>query len=272
MNFDLTACHLYGILDLGYVEPSRALEVTRAMLAGGVQILQLRAKKIPPAEILQLAQILASVCRAAGVPFILNDHPELVGPSGADGVHVGQDDQSVAEARRLAGPGKLVGLSTHSPAQARDAFEQKPDYIGFGPLFRLPPSPTTRRSERPTSPISTATPPSQFSASAESNSKTSPKSSPPARNASSLFRESCKPPTYLLTVWKAFVSCVETGGEGGIRTLGSLLDYGALAKRCFRPLSHLTNFRGAKIITKRSEGQTLARWLAPRRRVPKMPR
>ncbi|MEN9469230.1 MAG: thiamine phosphate synthase [Verrucomicrobiota bacterium] len=141
MNFDLTACHLYGILDLGYVEPSRALEVTRAMLAGGVQILQLRAKKIPPAEILQLAQILASVCRAAGVPFILNDHPELVGPSGADGVHVGQDDQSVAEARRLAGPGKLVGLSTHSPAQARDAFEQKPDYIGFGPLFSTPTKP-----------------------------------------------------------------------------------------------------------------------------------
>ena len=141
MNFDLTARHLYGILDLGYVEPSRALEVTRAMLAGGVEILQLRAKKIPPADILPLAQVLAPLCRAAGVPFILNDHPELVGPAGADGVHVGQDDLSVAEARRLAGSGKLVGLSTHSPAQARAAFEQKPDYIGFGPLFSTPTKP-----------------------------------------------------------------------------------------------------------------------------------
>lgn len=141
MSFDLSGCHLYGILDLGYVEPAKAVETTRAMLAGGVQILQLRAKKLPPAEILPLAQNLAPLCRAAGVPFILNDHPELVAPSGADGVHVGQDDQSVAEARRLAGPGKLVGLSTHSPAQARAAFEQKPDYIGFGPLFSTPTKP-----------------------------------------------------------------------------------------------------------------------------------
>jgi len=141
MSFDLSGCRLYGILDLGYVEPAKAVETTRAMLAGGVQILQLRAKKLPPAEILPLAQNLAPLCRAAGVPLILNDHPELVAPSGADGVHVGQDDQSVAEARRLAGPGKLVGLSTHSPAQARAAFEQKPDYIGFGPLFSTPTKP-----------------------------------------------------------------------------------------------------------------------------------
>ncbi len=132
---------LYGILDLGYVEPAKSVETTRAMLAGGVQILQLRAKKLSPAEILPFAQNLAPLCRAAGVPFILNDHPELVGPAGADGVHVGQDDLSLAEARRLAGPGKLVGLSTHSPAQARAAFAQKPDYIGFGPLFSTPTKP-----------------------------------------------------------------------------------------------------------------------------------
>ena len=132
---------LYGILDLGYCAPAAALETARAMLAGGVQILQLRAKKLTPAEILPLAQNLAPLCRVAGVPFILNDHPELVGPAGADGVHVGQDDLSPAEARRLAGPGKLVGLSTHSPAQARAAFAQKPDYIGFGPLFSTPTKP-----------------------------------------------------------------------------------------------------------------------------------
>jgi len=138
---NLAERRLYGILDLGYVEPAKCVETTRAMLAGGVQILQLRAKKLPPAEILPIAQILAPLCRAAGVPFILNDHPELVGPAGADGVHVGQDDQSVADARRLVGPGKLVGLSTHSPAQARAAFEQNPDYIGFGPLFSTPTKP-----------------------------------------------------------------------------------------------------------------------------------
>lgn len=141
MSQTLAACRLYGILDLGYCEPAKAAETTRAMLAGGVQILQLRAKNRPPAEILPLARVLSPLCREAGVPFILNDHPELVGPSGADGVHVGQDDRSVAEARRLAGPGKLIGLSTHSLAQARTAFEQKPDYIGFGPLFSTPTKP-----------------------------------------------------------------------------------------------------------------------------------
>jgi thiamine-phosphate pyrophosphorylase len=141
MTQNLADRRLYGILDLGYCEATKALETTRAMLAGGVQILQLRAKNLAPAEILPLAQNLAPLCREVGVPFLLNDHPELVGPSGADGVHVGQDDQSVAEARRLIGPGKLVGLSTHSPAQARAAFEQKPDYIGFGPLFSTPTKP-----------------------------------------------------------------------------------------------------------------------------------
>ena len=141
MTQNLADRRLYGILDLGYCEAAKAVETTRAMLAGGVQILQLRAKNLTPAEILPLAQTLAPLCREAGVPFLLNDHPELVGPSGADGVHVGQDDQSVAEARRLIGPDKLVGLSTHSPAQARAAFEQKPDYIGFGPLFSTPTKP-----------------------------------------------------------------------------------------------------------------------------------
>lgn len=141
MTQNLADRRLYGILDLGYCEAAKAFETTRAMLAGGVQILQLRAKNLAPAEILPLAQNLAPLCREAGVPFLLNDHPELVGPSGADGVHVGQDDQTVAEARRLIGPGKLVGLSTHSPAQARAAFEQKPDYIGFGPLFSTPTKP-----------------------------------------------------------------------------------------------------------------------------------
>jgi thiamine-phosphate pyrophosphorylase len=141
MTQNLADRRLYGILDLGYCAAAKALETTRAMLAGGVQILQLRAKNLAPAEILPLAQNLAPLCREAGVPFLLNDHPELVGPSGADGVHVGQDDQTVAEARRLIGPGKLVGLSTHSPEQARAAFEQKPDYIGFGPLFSTPTKP-----------------------------------------------------------------------------------------------------------------------------------
>ena len=141
MTTDLANIPLYGILDLGYVDSVRCLETADAMLAGGVGLLQLRAKNLASADILSLARDIAPRCRAAGVPFVINDHPELVGPSEADGVHVGQDDMAVAEARRLAGPGKLVGLSTHSPSQAKAALDQQPDYIGFGPLFATPTKP-----------------------------------------------------------------------------------------------------------------------------------
>jgi thiamine-phosphate pyrophosphorylase len=132
---------LYGILDLGYVTPADCEQVTRKMLDGGIQILQLRAKRIPKVEIPELARRLAPLCNEASVPFIINDYPELVAACGADGVHVGQDDMSVDQARALAGHGKIVGLSTHSLAQVKSASEQGPDYIGFGPLFPTPTKP-----------------------------------------------------------------------------------------------------------------------------------
>ncbi len=137
----LKGARLYGILDLGYVAAARAAVVAGQMLEGGVQVLQLRAKKAPTDEILRLAREVAPLCRSHGVPFILNDHPELVREAGADGAHVGQDDMTVAEARRLAGSGVIIGKSTHSLAQARGAWEERPDYIGFGPLFATPTKP-----------------------------------------------------------------------------------------------------------------------------------
>ena len=137
----LSPCRLYGILDTGYVERERLVPVLRALIQGGVDLIQLRAKKETPAEILEMARELAPVCREAGIPFILNDHPELVREAGADGAHVGQDDLSVAEARRLAGPDALIGKSTHSLDQALAAALETPDYIGFGPLFATPTKP-----------------------------------------------------------------------------------------------------------------------------------
>ncbi len=137
----LQRARLYGILDLGYVKPPSAEEAVRAMLEGGVGILQLRAKGHAESEILALAWKIAPLCQKARVPFILNDHPALVRECGADGVHVGQDDLSVAEARFLAGPGAIVGKSTHSIAQAVAADLEQPDYIGFGPLFQTPTKP-----------------------------------------------------------------------------------------------------------------------------------
>jgi len=137
-------CRLYGILDLGYVTAQAAPGVLAAMLEGGVEIVQLRAKNVPEQEIARLAEQALPLTRAAGVPLILNDYPELAGRLGVDGVHVGQDDLPVAEARRLAGGAALVGKSTHSIAQAEAALGEAPDYIGFGPLFATPTKPDYR--------------------------------------------------------------------------------------------------------------------------------
>lgn len=126
---------LYGILDFGYVAPNDAVATAARMIHGGVQILQLRAKNHAPEFLLPIASELARRCRDAGIPFVVNDHIELARDSGAHGVHVGQDDRSVAEARRLLGRPGIVGKSTHSLAQASNSQTEEPDYIGFGPLF-----------------------------------------------------------------------------------------------------------------------------------------
>jgi len=137
----LWRAQLYGILDLGYVADDKALDIAGKMLAGGIQLLQLRAKSRKPRTILHLAGDLAKLCQEHQVPFILNDRPELVPECDADGAHVGQDDVSVAEARKLAGERAIIGKSTHSLTQALAAQKEKPDYIGFGPLFATPTKP-----------------------------------------------------------------------------------------------------------------------------------
>jgi len=115
--------------------------MTELLLDGGVDIIQLRAKGCTSAHILEMASQIAPICHRLGVPFILNDYPELVQAAGANGAHVGQDDLSVAEARSLAGPEAIIGKSTHSLDQAIAAAAEIPDYIGFGPLFPTPTKP-----------------------------------------------------------------------------------------------------------------------------------
>lgn len=131
----LADCHLYGILDLGYVEPKDAVPMTRRMLEGGVDILQLRAKRVPAPAIVELAQQVTPVCQEFGVPFVLNDYPALVDLCRAQGAHIGQDDGPIGPARAAAGAGAVVGRSTHSLAQVRAACTEGADYLAFGPLF-----------------------------------------------------------------------------------------------------------------------------------------
>ncbi|MCX7869698.1 MAG: thiamine phosphate synthase [Terrimicrobiaceae bacterium] len=135
----IASARLYAILDLGCVAPEKAPEVAAGLLAGGAGALQLRAKQHDPALLAGLAASLSQLCRAAGVPFIVNDHPALARDCGADGLHLGQDDGPIAEARKVFSG--LVGRSTHSPQQALAAQEEGADYIGFGPLFATPTKP-----------------------------------------------------------------------------------------------------------------------------------
>ncbi len=135
---------LYGILDLGYVAAADAPDMARRMLAGGVNILQIRAKGLLAPDVLALAAAVRPFTEAAGVPLIINDHPFLVPRTGADGAHIGQDDGPLAAARAKAGAGKIVGRSTHSVEQALAARDEGADYLGFGPLFATPTKPDYR--------------------------------------------------------------------------------------------------------------------------------
>lgn len=138
----LREARLYGILDLGYVAPADLERVAEQMCTGGIDLLQLRAKGFDEYEIEEFAIRVQPIAAAAGVPFLLNDHPHLVPSMGADGAHVGQDDLTVADARWRAGralagevPVPIIGKSTHSVAQAVAAAAEGADYIGFGPLY-----------------------------------------------------------------------------------------------------------------------------------------
>lgn len=119
-----------------------ALEPARleALLDGGVDIVQLRMKEAPEAAILREAAWMRETCARWGVPFLLNDRPDLAVAAGADGVHVGQDDDEVAVARAAVGPDKLVGLSTHAPEQLAAAPEAA-DYVAVGPVWATPTKP-----------------------------------------------------------------------------------------------------------------------------------
>ena len=141
----LAKARLYGILDLGYIAEDSLERMAAQLCEGGVDIVQLRAKGRDECAIEEMANRVAPILRDAGVPFIINDFPELVPSIGADGAHVGQDDFSVADARWRAGralagevPLPFIGKSTHSVEQAIAAAAEGADYIGFGPLFPTP--------------------------------------------------------------------------------------------------------------------------------------
>jgi thiamine-phosphate pyrophosphorylase len=116
-------------------------EFLAAVLGAGVDIVQLRMKDAGDEEIVAAGRRFARLAADHDALFILNDRPDLVAAAGADGVHVGQDDTPVAEARALVGPDRIVGLSTHSPEQVDAAAGLPVDYIGVGPVHATPTKP-----------------------------------------------------------------------------------------------------------------------------------
>ena len=111
------------------------------MLRGGADLIQLRGKRQTIARLTDLADQLHGLTSHAGVPLIINDHPEIARDLRAEGVHLGQDDVSIAVAREIVGRECWIGKSTHSVEQAIAAEAEGADYIGFGPLFATPTKP-----------------------------------------------------------------------------------------------------------------------------------
>jgi thiamine-phosphate pyrophosphorylase len=137
----LSDCQLYGILDLSYVVGSNVARVAETLVQGDVDLIQLRGKETSIAQLVDLARELHPITSEASIPLIVNDHAEVAREVPVEGVHVGQDDDSIAVARAKADRPILVGKSTHSLEQARAAQNEGADYIGFGPIFATPTKP-----------------------------------------------------------------------------------------------------------------------------------
>ncbi|MDQ3116601.1 MAG: thiamine phosphate synthase [Verrucomicrobiota bacterium] len=137
----LQRARLYAILDLGYVATERAEAIAGDLIRGGADLIQLRGKKEGVEALARLAEKLHRLTSSAGVPLIMNDHPEIARDVALEGLHIGQDDLAIAAAREIVGRDCWIGKSTHSLDQATNAAAEGADYIGFGPLFATPTKP-----------------------------------------------------------------------------------------------------------------------------------
>jgi thiamine-phosphate pyrophosphorylase len=120
------------------LEGAAAARVVEPALRGGVDLVQLRDKDASDEEIVRAGRELRELCHAHGALFLINDRPDLAVACDADGVHVGQDDMPVDEARGIVGSDRIVGTSTHSPPQVDAAEAADVDYYAVGPVFETP--------------------------------------------------------------------------------------------------------------------------------------
>ena len=133
MNKD--ALKLYAITDRSWLNGETLADEVEKALRGGATIVQLREKGLDHDALLQEAIEIGALCHRYSVPFIINDDVQIALECGADGVHVGQEDMAAAEARRLLGPDRIVGVTCKTVEQAIEAERQGADYLGSGAMF-----------------------------------------------------------------------------------------------------------------------------------------
>ena len=145
MNFTAKNLLLYAVTYRAWVGRQTLLEQIEDALRGGVTLVQLREKDLPQPDFIREAAQATALCHRYGIPLIVNDSLEVALESGADGVHVGIEDQPVAEIRRRVGKGFLIGATAKTVEQARAAQAAGADYLGVGAVF---PSPTKKNAIR----------------------------------------------------------------------------------------------------------------------------
>lgn len=129
---------LYLVTDRGLAGSRGVADVVQRAIDGGVTLVQLREKSLPYATLVKEARVLVEICHTRGVPLIVNDSIDVALDAGADGVHLGQSDESPAAARARLGPDAIVGLSVENLEQARTAAELDVDYLAASPVFATP--------------------------------------------------------------------------------------------------------------------------------------
>lgn len=135
MKTQLKLPPLYPIIDSGFVKPEDVAKAAEEILKGGATIIQLRGKNISTKDFISMAKTVKTVTEAFNATFIINDRVDVAMVVGAEGVHLGQDDLPIKQARKLLGEEKIIGVSTHGVEEVTRAAQDGADYVGFGPIY-----------------------------------------------------------------------------------------------------------------------------------------
>ncbi|MEG0823580.1 MAG: thiamine phosphate synthase [Erysipelotrichaceae bacterium] len=135
MSINNSYLQLYLVSDRSWLEGRKLYDVLKQCLDYGVTCIQLREKDLSYDKFLEEAKLIQKLCKAYHVPFIINDNVELAIKINADGVHIGQNDIDVSEARKLLGPNKILGVSAQNLEQALEAEKNGASYLGVGAIF-----------------------------------------------------------------------------------------------------------------------------------------